>query len=257
MPKRKLIIFAVLILLIFSLNIFQQQVRGFFYSFSHPIQKKLWGAGDNIADFFLGIFKKDALLIENRELRTENQKLLLELSELETLKEENAELRKALDIGLPEDFQLALARVIARDVSQDLILIDRGSADGLREDMAIITEEKVLLGRIIEVNENSAKVSLISHQDSSFDVEVLGKDAEGLIVGQGGQNIQLDFVARDKVIEEDDVVISSSLGGLYPRGLLVGLIKEVQKDDVEPFQQAEVTPFFRLRQLKSVFIILK
>ena len=260
MEKSKFLIIIVAVLLIFSLNIFQGQVRGLFYYFSSPVQKAFWAAGGNLSDFFKGVFKKSDLLEENKDLRLVNQELLTKLAESEDLEKENTVLREALEIGLADDFELVFATVIGRDTFQDSILIDKGLANGLKEDMSVIIadqKQKVLLGKIDSVDKNFAKVILISHKDSSFDVEVLGKEAEGLIKGGGGQKMNLDFLPRDKVIERGDVVISSALGGVYPKGLLVGLIAEAQRDDVKSFQQAEVSPFFRLREVRNVFVILK
>ena len=257
MQKRKILIIAIGILLVFALNLFQGQVRGFFYSFSAPIQKTLWATGSNISDFFQGIFRKDVLITENKDFRLRNQELLAELGDLEKLKEENKALRKALGIGLADEFKLVFAAAIGKDAARDAILVDKGLADGLAEGMNVITEQRVLLGKVSEVYKNFARVILISDKESSFDAEILEKEIEGLIRGRGGQKIYLDLVPIDKAIEEGDVVVSSALGGIYPGGLLVGSITEVRKEDVKTFQQAEVAPFFKLKELRSVFIILE
>ena len=245
------------VLLVFSLNLFQNQVRDLFYYFSAPIQRVLWTAGSNMSDFLTGVFKKSDLLTENKELRLDNQKIYIERIELKKLKEENKMLREALEIGLADDFKLADAVVTAKDAVSDAILIDKGFADGVEEDMVVITEQKVLLGKIGEVYKNFARVVLISGKESSFDAEILDKKIEGLVRGQGDQKIYLDRIPPESPIEEGDVVISSAFGGIYPRGLLVGRIGEVQKDDLKTFQQAEVVLFFNLRELRNVFIILK
>jgi len=257
MQKRQLLLIVILVLLVFSLNLFQIQVRDFFYSLSNSIQEAFWLTGSNISDFFGGIFRKDDLVIEIKTLRLENQRLLAELAELKTLKEENKTLREALEIGLVEDFQLAFAKVTGRDATQDSILIDKGSIDGLSEGLSVITEQRVLLGKIDEVYKNFARVTLISNKKSVFDAEILERNIEGLVRGQGNQRIYLDLIPRDKTLKEGDLVVSSSLGGVYPKGLLVGLIREVRQDDVNPFQQAEISSFFKLRELRNVFIILK
>jgi rod shape-determining protein MreC len=258
--RKKLLIIALGVLLIFSLNLFQKQVRGFFYYFSAPIQKTLWVTGSNLSDFFEGIFRKDYFIEENRKLSLANQALLTKLAALKELEKENIVLREALQIKLAEDFELVFAAVTGKDATQDSILIDKGSADGLAEGMSVIItgqKQRILLGKISQVHKNFAKVTLIFNKSSFFDAEVLGRDAEGLIKGEGDQKMCLDFLPRDKVIEEGDAVISSALGGIYPRGLLVGLITEVQKDDVKPFQRAEVSPLFKLRELRNVFVILE
>jgi len=255
MQKRTFLIIAIGVLLVFSLNFFQSQVRGFFYSFSAPIQRNLWAVGGSISDFFGGIFRKNDLITENRDLRLQNQELLKKLADSETLREENRALRGALEIGLTDDFQLAFAAVVGKDITRDLILIDKGSAAGLEEGMSVITEQKVLVGKISEVNKNFAKITLVSEKDNSFDVNILGRDVSALLRGRGGQKAYLDRIPGDKTVEKGDVAVSG--GGMYPGDLLVGSIVEVQKDDVRPFQEAEISLFFNLRDLRNVFIILK
>ena len=260
MQKGKFLIIIAAVLLVFSLNLFQGQVRGFFHSFSQPIQKTFWVAGGNLSDFFKGIFKKSDLIEENRELRLENEKLLTKLVRLEELEKENTFLKDALDIELAEEFELVFAAVTGKDFLGDVISIDKGSADGLAEGMSVIItgqKQRILLGKLSQVYEKSAKVELISHKESSFDAEVLGREADGLIKGGGSQTMQLDLLPREKIIEEGDVVFSSALGGVYPRGFLVGSVVKVEKDDVKAFQQAEVLPFFNLRELRNVFVIIK
>jgi len=260
MKKRKIIFVIVGVSLVFSLNLFQAQVRDVFHSLFAPVQKTFWATGGNVSDLFKGIFKKDYLVEENKKLRSVNQELLTKLAELEELKKENVFLREALEINLAEDFQLAFATITGKDFFQDSISIDKGSSDGLEEGMSVIIAEqkqKILLGKISQVNKNFAKVTLISDKTSSFDVEILGKEAEGLILGEGSQKMRLDFLPRDKIIEEGDVVVSRALGDVYPKGLLVGVVTEAQKDDLKSFQQAEVSPFFNLRELRNVFIILR
>ena len=74
--------------------------------------------------------------------------------------------------------------------------------------------------------------------------------------GKSSQLLTLDLVVQDKEIKEGDVVVSASLGGIYPKGLLVGLVQEVKRSDTDPFYQIAVVPFFDLQRTNSVLIIL-
>lgn len=243
---RKILPLILLVLLIFSLNLFSRQTRNFFYSISAPVQKIIWEARRG-SDFER----------ELRELRIENQRLLAENVALKEIRSENKILRNALEIGLAEEFQLDFAQVIGKYIDQDAILIDKGAEDGFLENLPVITAEKALVGRIAEVYNDFSRVELISNQASAFDVEILDKDIFALLKGRGRSKVFLDLIPRDKEIQPGDLVVSSSLGGIYPRGLLVGVVESVKKNDVQPFHQAEVSPFFNLQEIKNVFIILK
>lgn len=266
--KKKFVIFVFgLLLVVFLLNVFQKETRSFFYWFSAPIQKVLWGAGDRASDFFGAIIKIRSLKKETDELRQKNQELLSQIAALGELKKENQILRETLGIELQKEFNLILTEIISKDVSQDYILIDKGSDDGILENMSVITQEKVLVGKISEVYNNFSKVILISNKKISFDAKISAsggpaeggqeEDISGLASGQGGYKISFEFIPREKNLIQGDIVITSVLGGVFPKGLLVGTIEEVVKSDLEPFQQVDIKPFFDISQTELLFIILE
>lgn len=284
--KRFLIGIIILIICIFLLNLFQKDVRNFFYTISAPIQKVFWGAGDRVSDFFGAFIRVNNLKKERNELTLKNQELLTQAALLEKLKEENKVLREALGIELQKEFKLIISQTIEKDVSQDFILIDKGSKEGVSKGMPVITQQKVLVGRIVEVYENFSKVMLISNEKSSFDAKIqrgdysppaargasakaeeggggvgvpaeggAPKDISGVIKGEGNFKILFDLIPREEEIFPGDTVITSSLAGIFPEGLLVGEVKEVEKSDVETFQKAKITPAFNISQIEILFVV--
>ncbi len=261
-PSRKrrkiikfLISFIIVLSLIFLLNFFQKDVKSFFYSLSTPVQKFFWQIGDSTSDFLNSLFRINSLKKERDELNLENQELLAEIAILKDLKNENKILREALDVGLQKDFKLILSQVIGKDVSQDFLLIDKGSEDGVSKNMPVITQQKVLLGKISEVYKNSSKVMLISDKKSSFDAKIQEKDISGVVKGEGNFRIIFDLIPQDKEISQGDTIITSSLGGIFPSGILVGQIKNIKKSDVEPFQDIEIKPNFEITGINTLFVV--
>jgi len=256
--NKVLIIVVVVVSIIFLLNFFQKDVRSFFYSVSAPIQKVLWRAGERTSDFLGGIMRVKILKQELDELKLENQELIAQVVVLKDLKKENKTLRQALEIGFQKEFKLALVQIISKDISQDFILIDKGSEDGISKNMPVITQQRVLVGKISEIYKNFSKVMLISNKENSFDAKIQNeeKDISGVVKGQGNFRILFDLIPREENLSQEDIVITSALGGIFPKGLLVGRIKEIKKSDVEPFQQAEIEPFFDVSQTETLFIIL-
>ena len=249
-------LFAVLAVgIIVALNFFQKQVRNSFYLISAPIQASLWQAGDKISGFFETITEIKNLKKDNEELKLKIQSLLAENASLIELKNENETLRIALNLGLEKEFKLTLVQVIAKDISQDSLLINKGSKDGLTKNLPVITEQKNLVGRVSEVYDDFSKVMLISNKDSSFDAKVQEQEIFGVVKGDGGSKLHIDRVPQDKEIKSGDILATSVLGGVFPEGLLVGEIKEVKKSDIEPFQQAEISVFFNFSKLENLFII--
>ena len=244
------------IIIVLSLNFFQKEVKGFFYNFSSPIQATFWRAGDSVANFFETIISFNKLKTENDRLQEAILELLAEKASWAELKDENGILREALQIGLQKDFQLSFVDVVGKDIGQESILINQGSRDGLSLGMPVVTEQKVLVGRISEVLDNFSRVTLISNSKSAFDAKVSGTDTAGVARGQGNSKIEFDLVPQEKALKVEDLVVSSSLGGIYPEGLLAGVVKKVERNDVSPFYQAEISPLFDLQEISAVFVIL-
>lgn len=253
-----LIYFLILVLLIVLLNVFQKETRSFFYSFSSPIQSFFWKIGDRTAAFSSGLLSPGNLSRRAEELEKENQGLLFQIISLKELGEENKILRQAFDLDLQEEFKLSLAEVTSKDISQDYILINKGFDQGVFVNMPVITEQKILVGRVAESYNKISKVMLIFNKESSFDAKILSEQdslVSGVVRGAGKSSLLLDFIPREKDIKEGDIVITASLGGIFPNGLLVGKIKEINRSDVESFQQAAIDPFLDISSLDRVFII--
>jgi len=238
-----------------NLTPFGKETKNFFYLISSPIQKVFWGAGEKISDFFELITEIKNLQRENKELKLKIQTLEAENVALKELKKENEILREALEIGLEKDFKLTLSQVTGKDISQDFILIDKGAEDGILEGLPVVTQKKVLIGKVYQVYRNFSKVLLISNPRSSFDGKVADSEILGVVKGKGNLRVSFDLVPKEKEIEKGDLVVTSALGGVFPAGLLVGEITEVTRSDLEPFQTAQIQPAFSLGGLEKLFII--
>lgn len=255
-PRFKIGVAIVLLIILFIiLNFYQKEIKNFFYLISSPVQKTLWQEGDRVSDFFESISKMKTLKKENEALLLKNQELLSQITVLKEIKEENEILREALNLGLEKDFQLILSQIISKDVSQDSILINKGSEDGVAENFPVITQQKVLLGKIGEVYKNFSKILLISHKESIFSAEIEGKNINGVVKGKGSLALYLDLIPKEEELAEGDLIITTQLGAVFPKGLLVGEIKKINKSDIEPFQTADIEPKFDLEELDSLFIV--
>lgn len=253
--RRKILIISLGILIILSLSFYQSNVKNFFYLISQSFQKDLWARGGNISDFFESLLKNGDLKKENEELKKVNQELLGKIASLQGFEEENRTLREALDIGLKKDFNLILADLIGKDFSGDFILINKGIRDGLGVGMPVVTAQKVLLGKISEVSENFSRVILISNPEDSFPAQVQEEKITGVIKGGGNSRLFLEKIPYNQEIKEGDLVITTSLGGNFPEGFLIGKIQKIQKNDIESFQKIEISPFLNVEELKTVFVI--
>jgi rod shape-determining protein MreC len=96
---------------------------------------------------------------------------------------------------------------------------------------------------------------LISDKKSFFDAKIQEKEIPGLIKGRGNLKIIFDLIPRDKEVSEGDTIVTTSLAGISPAGILIGKVSSVKKNDVEPFQQIEVKPAFEIGEIDYLFII--
>jgi rod shape-determining protein MreC len=239
--NKKIILLVVgVVLVIVFLNLYQSEIRNFFYLISQPIQKKLWSV---------------KIQNENAQLRLQLQELRAKIAQLSEGEKENQVLREALQVGLKEEFKLIFVQVIGKNIDDDTLIINKGAKDGVKKNLPVISQQKALVGRITEVFENFSKVELISNKKLSFEGEIIQKKVRGLVKGKGNFKLFFDLVPQHEDVKKDELIATTALGGIFPHGLLVGSIKSVKKSDVEPFQQIAVEPAFDLKQLDYVFVI--
>ena len=252
---------AVFFIFIFILNFFQSSIKNFFYYVSSPAQKVLWHAGNSTAGFLIPFLNSKNLEKENAELKTENQKLLSQISFLQNLRTENQALRDVISREAPKDMTLLLADVSGLDSEQDFILINKGSDDGVKKDMPVISQQKVLFGKVFEVFKNFSRVILISDKNNVIDIKVrpAGLEAQpvyGALKGSGRLSGYLDLIPLNSEIKENDVLVTSALDGVYPKDLLVAKIAKINENDLKPFLTAVVELFFDIKNLDKLFVVM-
>lgn len=255
MGKKKKAYFTLIFLFVFFLVfIFQNSIKNSIYSLTAPFQKFFWNFGRKISEFFSFYSNLSELKKRLKELEIENKKLRAEIEELRGLKEENEILKKGLKLK-EEKFEVLPAKVLGKDIDQDMILIDRGREDGVFEGQVVISAEKILIGKVSKVYKNFSKVSLISSKDFTLNVKISSKKIEGLAKGIGGLNLILTLLPKEEKIEKGEKVVSSDLGGQFPPEILIGEVEKVDTLDFKSYQEAKLKLGFSLSQLESVFLI--
>lgn len=220
----------------------------------NPVQERL-----KAVDSFLVSLNKVVINLNNwqqeiTQLEREKMNLLAENAELRKIREENDDLRKALEMELQKSFQLKLVRLTGKRLGQEQIIVDKGQSDGIEKGMPVVNAERVVVGKITQLGDKISRVRLISHPESVFSAQLKDEKMEAEIKGEGNFGVKLDFIPSGQKIEQGQVVVTSALSGDYPAGLLVGEIKQVRQRDVKPFQVAEVDPYFEVDE-DFLFII--
>jgi len=227
-----------------------------FYSLTEPFQRGAWNVSASVSATFGGISQMSSAVAENSRLKDQITSLESQLAQLNDLKKENQSLHEVLNLGLDKQYDLKMAQVIGRDVASDTLLVDKGLSDSVQTGFPVIDANKAAVGRVVAVYKNFSRVALLTGKDSSFDVRVGDAGVDGLARGQGNFNLILDLVPKDAVIGGGMLVVTSSLGGIYPKDLVVGSIVNVQKNDAQMFQKADITPAFKIESSDSVFVVM-
>jgi len=149
-----------------------------------------------------------------------------------------------------------MAQVYARGPSSwfKTVLINKGEDDGVTKDMAVATSEGVV-GRVIEVSADTAKVLLIIDTNSAVDVILQRTRAQGILEGKIEEACILKYVQKNEEVQAGDQVITSGLGGIFPKGLVVGTVTNVDRKRPGIFQYIEVAPAVDLSKLEEVLIL--
>jgi rod shape-determining protein MreC len=194
---------------------------------------------------------------QNSALEAENSRLQVQIVELQQQVTESQVLSTLVDYERRHvENQYTAASVIARDISPFMhyVIIDRGSDDGLRKGMPVITQ-KGLVGSISAVTAGAARVQLINDPGSSINVILQQSDIEAVLNGQITGEIELDMINQNATIQPGDLVMTSGLGGNYPANLVIGQVMTIKNEASALFQTASVQPAVDFSQLEIVLII--
>ena len=251
---------ATLIFLLVIINFFVSPIKNYFYTLSAPFQKSFWSAGGSSSNFLGSFLNAGYLAKENEDLKNENQKLLSQIASLQSIEQGN-QAQSAISISCQNnEVQFVMAGVVGLD-DNDIVSINKGSADGISEGMPVVNQQNVLFGKIFKVYKNFSKVILISNKNSVINVKIqqsqdsTDPEVDGIIKGNGGLTAYLDLIPIDSNINSGDVLVTSAIEKLFPKDLLVGKILQKEKNDQKPFQQAQVSLFFDVKATDNLFVI--
>ncbi len=199
-----------------------------------------------------------SLRLENDRLKSEIARLQGEVVNLQQQVADTEILETLLGFARANpSYQYKGARVIGRDPSPFLhyVIIDRGSDDGLRPGMPVVTDQG-LVGRISAVSALGARVQLITDPASSVNVLIQPSEADARLLGSITGDISIDLIPQEITISSGNLVLTSGLGGNYPANVLVGQVNSVRQEATALFQIASVQPAVDFSKLELVLIIV-
>ncbi len=216
---------------------------------------------ETVLDRIAGIWDRYLWLVDteadNLRLNEENRRLHSELASLPELRLTNERLRKLLDFREQQALVALPAQVITEDATSwfRTVMIDKGSEAGIREGMPVVVAEGVA-GRIIRTSPHQARVLLITDASSAIATLIQRNRSRGICRGSG-TGLTFEFALREEDIEIGDQVITSGNGGVFPKGLPIGAVVRVEREEYGMFQQVEVAPAVDFSRLEEVLILLE
>jgi len=194
--------------------------------------------------------------VENERLRQKLIELEKERNRLMESEATNRRLQKLLEFRSQVPVGGITASIIAASASPwfKSCLLDKGSADGIRTGMAVVTPLGAL-GRVIELAPRTAKVLLIIDPNSGVDVVVQRTRARGIVSGSLENGPIMKYVKHSEDVQVGDRLVTSGLDGVYPRGMMVATVTTVRKQTVGLFQQIGVMPAVTLERTEHVLVV--
>ena len=253
-------IFLMVVLVLFAFsprNTEMMQAR--FLGVIAPLLGKGSSLQKQVIGFREGMKRLNELDAENKQLRVELDELKAKDQTLQGLEGENNQLRRALEFRERSAFKLVPARIIARDAATwwSTIKVDKGAKDGVAPDQPVLTEDG-LVGKTTVVADNASTVLLICDENCGVAATVEGTRERGMVRGTRTStstepDLRLDFLSKQADLKANQRVISSGVGGVFPAGVQVGVVK---KFEVEPLEgTATVAPTVDLSTIEDVFIV--
>lgn len=214
-------------------------IQNYYLEISSPLQAVFWSKG---------------ISIQSGEIKN-GDRLLGETADLQRKIDEFKEIDKLLKEVENEEFKYSGTRVVGKSTESDYLIISKGEKDGVKKGMPVVDSSKNLVGKIYKTLPDFAHVQLITNKKTSFDARILNKEESLGVLENTKNGLTLSMIERSVELKEGDMVVTHPEGGIYPEGIFIGQIKEINKDDAKAFQSAQVKPGFNPKKTTYLFII--
>ncbi len=243
--KTYLMVIGIFFLIIFlhylgTLNFIENKIRNTVILVLKPITAK---------------FQNNFNLCSNTATSSFNDQFLIKNKILE---QENFELKNQLNFKNQSSSTIITAEIVAKnlDTADQIIILNRGSNDGIKNDRPVIYGDGILIGKIVKVEENISFARVLSDNQSKIAATILNSDHSlGIVEGGFGLSIKMTFIPRNENIIIGDQIITSGLEIGMPRGLIIGKVAAVENESYQPFQQAIITPTIDYEKINFVGVL--
>ena len=264
-PNRLKTICDALILLI-SLIVFSQQkddfkkgtaFEQFLINFFAPIQNSITYAHGRASGFFNNYLANINASKENKVLQKKVAFLEEKIFVYKELAKENERLKELLQFDEGMAIRGVLAQVVGWDTSSDFksLRINRGAKDGLKLQSTVVTSEGVV-GYVYRMTDHFSDVLTIMNPKNRIDGIVERIRSHGIVEGFSGQKCIMKYVNQTDPLILNDIVLTSGLGNIYPKGLKIGTVSRIKRENYETMQYVEITPSVNFSRLEEVIVLV-
>ena len=224
-----------------------------------PIQSKVYNVANRAISIKDIIFSYEEIIAENENLKKENMELKIQKERNQKILEENERLLKLLEMKENSIYKgnLKFARVSFRDINNlnNKIFIDLGAEDGIKIDMITVYGD-YLVGKIVAVHNNYSEVELITNPNSIISAKTM-RDILGIVRGSDEEDGLLYFqpsIVEDN-LKEDDEIVTSGISDIYPEGIKIGKIEEIDEKENYGYKRVTLKPGFESKDLRELIVI--
>lgn len=198
-----------------------------------------------------------AILRENARLRREVVRLSRENAMLREAAEQNVRLRAALGLVRSAPGKMIAAEIISRNASNwfETATIGRGSRSGISSAWAVVDQKGNLVGQVAAVDLFTSQITALSDPTSAVGAMVQRTRSAGILQGQGADHLVLAYLSKDADVKVKDLVVSSGMGQVIPKGCVIGRVARVVRNSTAGTTSAMVRPSVRLDQVEQVFVV--
>jgi rod shape-determining protein MreC len=219
------------------------------------VQRATTGVIGGVQDSWENYFALQRVRDENAQLTAEMARLRVQMQQERALAQQSRGLQQLLDLRSSLEVETTGASVIGAGASAEFrtMTLDKGTGDGLKADMAVISPDGVV-GRVILPTARASKLQLLIDRNAAAGAMIERSRAQGLIMGTGS-GLRLDYVSGTADVKIGDRVVTSGIDGIYPKGFVIGQIQSVERGGGD-FSVIVVQPAVEFAALESVLVVL-
>jgi rod shape-determining protein MreC len=220
------------------------------------VQRAAWSVVSGVRHVWTGYITLRNLKTENDGLKNQLADAQIELQRQRALADRSRGLVRLLELRDQSKLNTVAAEIIAAGATPEFrtVTIDKGSGDGLKPNMAVIAPAGVV-GRVVVPSPRAAKVQLLIDRNAAAGALVERSRAQGVVVGGGDERLRMEYVSEAADIAVGDVVITSGIDGIFPKGFIIGHVEAVEKNG-PAYKRIVVKPAVDFLSIEEVLVVL-